>query len=64
MRRLREDRLARWGAIGGVPVLWLAVALVEPLLLLLLPLLALGLWLVFTYGPLERSAEIDWSDAG
>ncbi|HXH87072.1 MAG TPA: hypothetical protein VNI55_00495 [Gaiellaceae bacterium] len=62
MSHLRQDRLVRWGAIGAVPVVWLAIALVQPLLLLLLPLLALGLWTTFTYGPLERRADTDWSD--
>ena len=60
---LREDRLARWSAFGSAPVLWLALALLSPLLLLLVPLLALGLWICFRYGPLERRVETDWSDA-
>ena len=63
LARLREDRLVRWSAIGSVPILWLALALVSPLLLGFVPLLALGLWVCFTYGPLERRADIDWSDA-
>jgi hypothetical protein len=57
--RLQADRLARWGAIVSVPVLWFAVALASPLILLLLPL-ALGLLaLLFRYGPAERYSQPD-----
>jgi hypothetical protein len=59
---LRHDRLARWSALGAVPIAWFTIALASPLVLLLLPLLVLGLWLCFRYGPLERSPETDWSD--
>jgi hypothetical protein len=57
--RLQEDRLARWSAYGAVPVLWLAIALVNPALLLLMPLVALGLAACFRYGPLERFPQPD-----
>ena len=52
--RLEADRLARWGAIISVPVLWFAVALASPLLLVLVPLAVGLLALLFRYGPAER----------
>jgi len=52
--RLEADRLARWGAIISVPVLWFAVALANPLLLVLVPLAVGLLALLFRYGPAER----------
>ena len=59
---LRQDRLARWSALGAVPIAWFAIAFASPLVLVLLPLLVLGLWLCCRYGPMERYAETDWSD--
>jgi len=52
--RLQEDRLARWSAIAAVPVVWLAVALADPSVLLLVPLAVGLLALVFRFGPPER----------
>jgi hypothetical protein len=57
--RLEADRLARWSAIVSVPVLWLAVALANPLLLLLVPLTVGLLALLFRYGPAERHPQPD-----
>jgi hypothetical protein len=57
--RLESDRLARWGAIITVPVLWFAIALANPLLVLLAPLAVGLLALVFRYGPAERYAQPD-----
>ena len=37
--RVREDRLLRWSAYAAVPVLWLALALVNPFLLLVPPVI-------------------------
>jgi hypothetical protein len=57
--RLETDRLARWGAVTTVPVLWFTVALANPWLLLLAPL-AVGLLVVlFRYGPAERFDQPD-----
>ena len=52
--RLEADRLARWGAIVSVPVLWFAVALANLFLLVLAPLAVGLLALLFRYGPAER----------
>ena len=52
--RLEADRLARWGAIVSVPVLWFAIALANPLLLLLVPLAVGLLAALFRWGPADR----------
>ena len=57
--RLQEDRLARWSTIIAVPVLWFAVALANPLLVLLAPLAVGLLALLFRYGPAERYPQPD-----
>ena len=57
--RLEADRLARWGAIIAVPVLWFAVALASPLIVLLAPLAVGLLALLFRYGPAERYPQPD-----
>jgi hypothetical protein len=52
--RVREDRLLRWSLYAAVPFVWLALALVNPLLLLM-PFAAAGvLWTVMHYGIVER----------
>ena len=57
--RLQADRLARWGAIVTVPVLWFAVALANPFLVLLAPLAVGLLAALFRYGPAERFEQPD-----
>jgi hypothetical protein len=52
--RVREDRLLRWSLYAAVPCVWLALALVNPLLLLLPFLFAGCLWTVMRYGMVER----------
>jgi uncharacterized RDD family membrane protein YckC len=52
--RLQADRLARWGAIITVPVLWFAIALANPFFVLLAPLAFGLLYVLFRYGPAER----------
>jgi hypothetical protein len=56
--RVREDRLLRWSAYGTVPVLWFALALVNPLLLLLPPLFTLLLWTLMRYGIIDRNDPV------
>ncbi len=62
LARLRRDRLLLWSAYATVPIAWLAVALVNPALLLAVPLVALGLAVCFRYGPLERRPALDDQD--
>ena len=60
--RVRDDRLLRWSAYSTAPVLWLAIALVNPLLLVLAPLTALALWTAMRYGIVERRDAADDPD--
>jgi hypothetical protein len=56
--RVRDDRLLRWSAYAAVPVLWLALALVNPLLLLVPPLVTLLLWTLMRYGIIDRADPV------
>ncbi len=57
--RLSADRLARWSAFAAVPVVWLAVALANPWLLLLAPLALALLAALFRWGPAQRFEQPD-----
>ena len=60
--RVREDRLLRWSLYAAVPFVWLALALVNPVLLLM-PAVAAGvLWTVMHYGIVERFEPEDEPD--
>jgi hypothetical protein len=52
--RVKEDRLLRWSAYAAVPFVWLTLALVNPLLLLIPPLIMLALWKSMQYGIVAR----------
>jgi hypothetical protein len=52
--RIRQDRLLRWSLYAAVPSVWLALALVNPFLLLLPFVFAGCLWTVIRYGIVER----------
>jgi hypothetical protein len=52
--RVRDDRLVRWSLFAAVPFVWLAVALVNPIPLLVPPLIALGLWTAMRAGLVDR----------
>ncbi|HEY8103521.1 MAG TPA: hypothetical protein VIE18_03335 [Gaiellaceae bacterium] len=54
VERFREDRLVRWGLYGSAPFVWLALALVNPFLLLLPPLIVLALWAAMRRDMVER----------
>ena len=56
--RVREDRLLRWSAYATVPFLWFALALVNPVLLLLPPLVTLLLWTLMRYGIVDRNDPV------
>ena len=62
LARVREDRLLRWSAYAAVPALWLAIALVNPLLLLVPPLTTLALWTAMRYGVVARSDPVEEPD--
>jgi hypothetical protein len=55
LERLKEDRLLRWSAYAAVPLVWLTVALVNPYVLLFLPVFTLALWKAMGYGMISRS---------
>lgn len=54
LARVKEDRLLRWTAYASLPFLWLALALVNPFVLLVLPLAYLALERAMAYGILAR----------
>ena len=56
--RVRDDRLLRWSAYAAAPVLWLALALFNPVLLLLPPLVTLLLWTLMRYGIIDRADPV------
>jgi hypothetical protein len=60
--RVREDRLLRWSAYAAIPFLWLAIALLNPLLVLIPPLLMFALWKAMRYGIVERHDPVDEPD--
>ena len=60
--RVRSDRLLRWSAYAAVPLLWLALALVNPLLLLMPPLVTLVLWTMMRYGIVDRNDPVAEED--
>jgi len=62
LARVREDRLLRWSAYAAAPVLWLALALVNPFLLLLPPLMTFALWKAMRYGIVARHDPVEEPD--
>ena len=58
LARVREDRLLRWSAYAAVPVLWLAIALVNPFLLIVPPLITLALWTAMRYEIVGREDPV------
>ena len=60
--RLREDRLLRWSAYAAAPFVWLALALLEPLLLAVSALVAPALWTAMRYGIVDRHDPVEEPD--
>lgn len=60
--RIRDDRLLRWSAYASAPFLWLAVALFNPFLLAVPPLLVLALKKAMDYGIVERADPVPGPD--
>jgi hypothetical protein len=56
--RVREDRLLRWSAYASIPVLWFALALVNPALLLVPPVTTLVLWALMRRGVIDRNDPV------
>jgi hypothetical protein len=57
LERVKEDRLLRWSAYAAVPLVWLALALVNPYVLLFLPVFTVALWKAMGYGMIERRPQ-------
>jgi hypothetical protein len=57
--RIKDDRLIRWSAYAAVPVAWLALALLNPFVLVLLPLVVFGLWRAMESGMVDRHVPED-----
>jgi hypothetical protein len=55
LERIREDRLLRWSAYASVPYAWLAIALLNPMLLVVPPMLAFALWKAMQFGMVSRT---------
>lgn len=60
--RLQDDRLLRWSAYAAAPYLWLALALFNPFLLLVPPLIWLSLRQAMAYGIVDRHEPEDEPD--
>jgi hypothetical protein len=60
--RVREDRLLRWSVYAAVPFVWLALALVNPALLLVPALITVVLWTAMRVGIVGRFESEDEPD--
>ena len=60
--RLTDDRLLRWSAYAAVPYVWLALALFNPFLLLVPPLIWLTLRQAMACGIVDRHEPEDEPD--
>ena len=54
IEQIRGDRFRRWTAYMAAPFLWLALALLNPLLLIVPAMLSFALWKAMEYGMIER----------
>ena len=52
--RIRGDRLLRWSAYVAVPYVWLALALMNPLLLIVPPMFTFAILKAMEYGIVDR----------
>ena len=60
--RAKDDRLLRWSAYAAAPFIWLALALLNPLLLFMPPLVYLALSKAMAYGIVDRDDPEDDPD--
>jgi hypothetical protein len=54
LERFKEDRFFRWSVYASAPFAWLALALFDPFLLLVPPILVFALRKAIEYGMVER----------
>jgi hypothetical protein len=52
--RAKDDRLLRWSAYGAAPIVWLALALLNPFLLVVPALIYVALSKAMQYGIVDR----------
>ena len=62
LARFRDDRLLRWTAYVAIPCTWLALALLDPLLIVVPGFAYLALRQAMRYGILERYEPEDDPD--
>jgi hypothetical protein len=62
IEQIRSDRFKRWSAYAAAPFLWLALALLNPLLLIVPAMLSFALWKAMEYGMIDRHDPPDDPD--
>ena len=62
IERIRDDRFKRWSVYATLPFLWLAIALLNPFVLLVPLMLALAIHKAMEYGIVERDDPPDDPD--
>ena len=62
IERIRSDRLQRWSVYVAAPFVWLALALLNPLLLLIPPMFVFAIWKAMEYGMVDRNDPVDDPD--
>ena len=62
IERIRGNRLQRWSAYAALPFVWLAIALLNPFVLLIPPLISFAIWKAMEYGIVERHDPPDDPD--
>jgi len=63
IERIRADRLQRWSVYAATPFLWLAVAFLNPFLLLVVPFATLAIWKAMQFGIVDRHDPPDDPDS-
>lgn len=62
IEQIRGNRLQRWSLYAALPFLWLAVALLNPFVLLVPPLITFAIWKAMEYGIVAREDPPDDPD--
>ena len=62
IEQIKSDRLKRWSVYVAAPFVWLALALLNPLLLLIPPMFVFAIWKAMEYGMVDRNDPVDDPD--
>ena len=62
IERIRGDRLQRWSVYAATPFLWLALALLNPFLLVVPLMITFAIWKAMEFGIVERHDPVDDPD--